>query len=87
MVIPNKVFQIIAAGCPLITGNSSAMRELLQERPGVSLIPFADSEKLAEAVCGMARKRSVLNRLNAFTDLHAKISPESIGVQFKDALG
>jgi glycosyltransferase involved in cell wall biosynthesis len=52
-VIPNKVFQILSTGKPLITRDSPAVRELLGEDPGrfgVTLIPAGDPEALAEAV-------------------------------------
>jgi len=50
-VIPNKVFQIVAAGRPLITRDSPAIRELLQHSPGcVYLIPSGDATALANAV-------------------------------------
>jgi glycosyltransferase involved in cell wall biosynthesis len=50
-VIPNKVFQIIASGCPLITRDSSAIRELLGgASPGIRLIPAGDARALAEAI-------------------------------------
>jgi glycosyltransferase involved in cell wall biosynthesis len=50
-VIPNKVFQILAAGQPLITRDSPAIRELLSDSlPGVYLVPPADPEALLDAV-------------------------------------
>jgi len=50
-VIPNKVFQIVCAGRPLITRDSPAVRELLDESmPGVYLVPPADPEALLAAL-------------------------------------
>lgn len=50
-VIPNKVFQIVAAGRPLITRDSPAIRELLSPNPGcVYLVPCGDAAALASAV-------------------------------------
>lgn len=50
-VIPNKVFQIIACGKPLITRDSTAIRELLgDEPPCTRLVPARDPEALLEAV-------------------------------------
>lgn len=50
-VIPNKVFQIVAAGKPLITRSSDAIEELLGEgRPDVALVPAHDAATLAAAV-------------------------------------
>jgi glycosyltransferase involved in cell wall biosynthesis len=49
-VIPNKVFQILAAGRPLITRDSPAARELAPA-PRTTLIPAADPTALAATVC------------------------------------
>jgi glycosyltransferase involved in cell wall biosynthesis len=50
-VIPNKVFQIVAAGRPLVTRDSPAIRELLADHPPcVHLVPANDAQALAEAV-------------------------------------
>lgn len=58
-VIPNKVFQILAAGRPLITGDTPAIRELLSPSQHIMLIPLANPESLARAVNNM-----FLNRRN-----------------------
>lgn len=58
-VIPNKVFQIISMGRPLITRDSPAIRELVEDEvPCVQLVPPADPEALAEAVRALAHDRS-----------------------------
>jgi glycosyltransferase involved in cell wall biosynthesis len=50
-VIPNKVFQIVAAGRPLITRDSPAIRELLEPvSQCVYLVPPGEESALAEAV-------------------------------------
>lgn len=55
-VIPNKVFQIVAAGRPLITRDSPAIGELLGPvSPWVTLVPPADPQALAEAVDDIIR--------------------------------
>lgn len=46
-VIPNKVFQVLAAGRPLVTADSPAMRELVVKgAPGVYLVPPGDPAAL-----------------------------------------
>lgn len=55
-VIPNKVFQIVASGKPLITRDSPAIRELLDDEPPCTrLVPANDSVALVEAVRSHAR--------------------------------
>ena len=50
-VIPNKVFHILAAGKLLITRDSSAIRELLNDdMPGIFLVPPADPQALADKI-------------------------------------
>jgi glycosyltransferase involved in cell wall biosynthesis len=54
-VIPNKVFQILATGKPLVTMDSPAARELLEDWPGVRMIPPGDPQALADAVTAMVQ--------------------------------
>jgi glycosyltransferase involved in cell wall biosynthesis len=49
-VIPNKVYQILAAGRPLITADTPGIRELLQPSGAVRLVPPGQPEALATAV-------------------------------------
>lgn len=83
-VIPNKVFQIIAAGRPLITRDSPAIRELLEDAsPCVSLVPAADAQALAAEV----RRHMHRARATTLAPCHRaaaeKIGPVAIGRQFQ----
>ena len=50
-VIPNKVFQIVASGLPLVTRDSPAIRELLTDGPPcVRLVKAGDARALANAI-------------------------------------
>lgn len=50
-VIPNKVFQILASGKPLVTREGLGMRELLPDGdPAVTLVPAGDAQALLDAV-------------------------------------
>ncbi len=62
-VIPNKVFQILAVGRPLITADTPAIREMLTDRPGIWLIPGGDSDALAKTVIVIADKKIQEGRL------------------------
>ncbi|WP_296696957.1 glycosyltransferase [Thiocapsa sp. UBA6158] len=53
-VIPNKAFQVLAAGGTLITMDSPAARELLIDYPGVTLLPQASHEDLARKISEFA---------------------------------
>jgi glycosyltransferase involved in cell wall biosynthesis len=56
-VIPNKVFQVLSVGRPLITRDSPGIRELLVEDEGVQLVPPDDPEALLAAVYRVHRER------------------------------
>lgn len=50
-VIPNKVFQILSAGRPLVTRDGPGIRELItQDAPAVELVPPANPKALLAAV-------------------------------------
>ena len=53
-VIPNKAFQALACGTPLITADTPATRELLANGVSALLVPPGDPAALAEAVCELA---------------------------------
>jgi len=77
-VIPNKVFQILAAGAPLVTRDSPAIRELFEgtESEGVILVRPEDPKALLDGVraLGVRSQRTLLHR-----DLLGSIGPEGIG--------
>jgi glycosyltransferase involved in cell wall biosynthesis len=49
-VIPNKAFQALACGAPLVTGDTPAARELLVDGESALLVPPGDPRALADAV-------------------------------------
>jgi glycosyltransferase involved in cell wall biosynthesis len=78
-VIPNKVFQIVSAGKPLITRDSSAIRELFKDGSisGVWLIQAGNARALAEAVL-----RATEGDSPVYSDqMMAEISPPGIGAR------
>lgn len=79
-VIPNKVFQILSSGKPLITMDSAAIRELIHpEMPGVSLVPPGDSKALANAIRHVGWQKKTLANAVLYEDIRGKISPKAIG--------
>ena len=53
-MIPNKAFQALACGTPLVTGDTPAARELLRDGESALLVPPGDPEALAAAVRRLA---------------------------------
>jgi glycosyltransferase involved in cell wall biosynthesis len=88
-VIPNKVYQTIGAGRPLVTRDSPAIRELLEHAPPcVYLIPAADPEALAAAVREHAASlKSLDDAPRCHAALKDKITAPAIGRQFVELVG
>ena len=56
-VIPNKAFQALACGTPLVTADTPAARELLVDGESALLVPPGDPEALAAALRRLAGRR------------------------------
>ena len=88
-VIPNKVYQALACGRPVITRYSEAYPEDL-DRPdsGIAFVPPGDAEALAKAVSDWASQRDRLPELsaNAFASYGCHFSNAIIREQLRDAL-
>jgi glycosyltransferase involved in cell wall biosynthesis len=64
-VIPNKAFQALACGTPLITSDTPAARELLVNDESALLVQPGDPEALAGAVRRVAGNTELARRLGA----------------------
>ena len=64
-VIPNKAFQALACGTPLITGDTPGARELLVDDQSALLVPPGDAEALAAALGRLASDRETRRRIGA----------------------
>jgi glycosyltransferase involved in cell wall biosynthesis len=83
-VIPNKVFQILHSGKPLITRDSPAIRELIDEKTsGIYLVPAESSDALATAIqqaCSDLREGRISGVL--YKRIRKRIEPQHIGQSF-----
>lgn len=62
-VIPNKAFQALACGAPLVTADTPAARELLAPGKGALLVQAGDPRALADAVRRLAADRALAERI------------------------
>jgi phenylacetate-CoA ligase len=64
-VIPNKAFQALACGVPLVTADTPAARELLRDGESALLVPPGDPAALAGAVRRLAADTALAQRVAA----------------------
>jgi glycosyltransferase involved in cell wall biosynthesis len=62
-VIPNKAFQTLACGVPLVTADTPAARELLVDGENALFVPPGDSHALAHALARLTREPALARRL------------------------
>lgn len=90
MVIPNKVYQVIATGTPLITRDAPALRELIDvaegEEPGLYLVPPGDPAAVVAALRRFREERASLTGRELFPELRYRITPEAGGVRMRQIL-
>ncbi|TIX51834.1 glycosyltransferase [Alteraurantiacibacter aquimixticola] len=85
-VIPNKAFQALATGLPLVTRDSPAMRELAEgEARGLYLVPPADPDALLDALEAFAAERDSLPQ-SLHQDLKARFALPALTAQWRDLL-
>ena len=64
-VIPNKVFQALACGTPVVTADTPGARELLRDGESALLVPPGDPAALADALRRLAGDAELAQRIGA----------------------
>ena len=87
-VIPNKAYQALACGTPLVTGDTPAARELLTDGVDALLVPVGDPAALAEAIRRLATDRELAERVGAAgrATYVTRASEEVLGVRWRALL-
>lgn len=87
-VIPNKAYQAIACGVPLVTGNTRAARELFTDDADALLVPPGDAFALAGAVRKLAEDPDLRRRIGAAgrETYEAHASEEVLGERWRQLL-
>jgi glycosyltransferase involved in cell wall biosynthesis len=87
-VIPNKAFQALACGTPLVTADTPAARELLVHEESALLVPPGDPEALAQALQRLAADPDLCRRLSegGLTAYRTSASEEVLGGRWRELL-
>lgn len=88
-VIPNKAFQAIACGTPLVTADTPAARELLADGESALLVPPGDPAALAAAVARLAGDARLAARIGAGgrARYEERASERVLGARWRRLLG
>jgi glycosyltransferase involved in cell wall biosynthesis len=87
-VIPNKAFQALACGTPLITGDTPAARELLTSGQDAILVPPGDATALAGAIRQLSGDDGLARRIGdaGRATYEARASEEVLGARWRGLL-
>jgi glycosyltransferase involved in cell wall biosynthesis len=87
-VIPNKAFQALACGTPLIASDTPAARELLVDGESALLVPPGDPAALTEAVRHLSDDPELARRLGAGgrASYQAQASEDVLGKRWRSII-
>jgi glycosyltransferase involved in cell wall biosynthesis len=87
-VIPNKAFEALACGTPLVTADTAASKELLHDGMDALLVPPGDATALASAVERLSKNPDLATRIGAggLATYRARASEEVLGARWRKIL-
>jgi glycosyltransferase involved in cell wall biosynthesis len=87
-VVPNKIFQAMAVGRPIVTADTPAVRELLEHDRDALLVPAGDPNALAAALTRLAGDQELRRRLGeaARRRYEEVATPAAVARRFLSAL-
>jgi glycosyltransferase involved in cell wall biosynthesis len=88
MTVQNKIYEGLAMGRPVLTGDSPAVRDALTHGEQVYLCPRQDPASLAEAILALANDPALRQRLgqNGLRAFRERYSLDRIGQRFAEHL-
>jgi glycosyltransferase involved in cell wall biosynthesis len=87
-VIPNKAFQALACGAPLVTADTPAARELLTDGQDALLVAPGDPTALANALRRLESDNELRERIGraGLETYRARASEEVLGIRWRDII-
>jgi glycosyltransferase involved in cell wall biosynthesis len=87
-VIPNKAFQALACGTPLVTADTPAARELLRDGESALLVPAGNAEALADGLRRLAGDHDLAGSLSngGLAAYRAQTSEQVLGARWRDLI-
>jgi glycosyltransferase involved in cell wall biosynthesis len=79
-VIPNKAYQVLGVGRPIITADTPGIRSILKPGPAVELVAPEDSGAIVEGIARLAtRLRESRNQVIQHINVFPVIGPKEVG--------
>lgn len=80
-VIPNKIFESLAARVPVITAETPAIKELLQDQENIILCQSANEQDLADKIMMLKNNQELRDRIaaNGYNLFIEKLTPRHLG--------
>jgi glycosyltransferase involved in cell wall biosynthesis len=87
-VIPNKAFQALACGTPLVTADTPAARELLVDGASALLVPAGDPDALSDSLRRLTTDRELAGRIasGGLAAYRERASEEVLGARWRALL-
>jgi glycosyltransferase involved in cell wall biosynthesis len=87
-VVPNKVWQAMAAGRPVVTADTPAVREVLHDGRSALLVPPGDPDALGDALARLAADPALRERIGAAgrAAYLERGAPAAVAARLRDAL-
>jgi glycosyltransferase involved in cell wall biosynthesis len=88
MVVPNKIYQALAVGRPVITADTPALREFFVPGAHLEVVPAGDGAVLAAAIVTLGRDRARAKGLADTGSAHVRerFNPVEIARRLRDLL-